>query len=247
MTPANLNTMSSTGRSRPLSHHRELPVPVEIRPMRSARRLRLRFDAERRVLTLSCPARTSARAALDWAAEQREWVEAQIASALPAEPLVPGARIPLEGRDIELVWEQSLGRVARLEGDELRCGGPRIGFERRIERFLKARALDFLSRDTADFAAGAGVVARAVSVGDAGTRWGSCSSAGRIRYSWRLILAPAEARRYVAAHEVAHLVHLDHGQEFRALEAKLFGASTAAPRALLRRLGPRLRRIGRRD
>jgi predicted metal-dependent hydrolase len=239
--------MSSTGRSRPLSHHRELPVPVEIRPMRSARRLRLRFDSERCVLTLTCPSRTSARAALDWAAEQRAWVEAQIASALPAEPLAPGAVIPLEGRDIRLVWDEAAGRAARLESDEMRCGGPRIGFERRVERFLRSRALEVLSCDTAEFAEKAGVTASAVSVGDAGTRWGSCSSARRIRYSWRLILAPPDARRYVAAHEVAHLIHLDHGREFRALEAKLFGASTAAPRALLRRLGPRLKRIGRGD
>ncbi len=238
--------MSSTGRSRPLSHHRELPVPVEIRPMRTARRLRLRFDSERRVLTLTCPSRTSARAALDWAAEQRAWVEAQIASALPAEPLSPGVRIPLEGRDIRLVWDETLGRAPRLEGQELRCGGPRIGFERRIERFLRARALDVLSRDTAEFAAKAGVVARAVSVGDAGTRWGSCSSVGRIRYSWRLILAPPEARRFVVAHEVAHLEHLNHGPRFKALESKLFDGDVAAAQALLRRLGPRLKRIGRR-
>lgn len=239
--------MSSTGRSRQLSHHRELPVPVEIRPMRAARRLRLRFDADRHLLTLTCPARTSSRAAMAWAAEQRSWVDAQIACALPAEPLVPGARVPLEGRDVELVWEESLGRIARVEGGELHCGGPRAGFERRVERFLKARALEVLSRDTAEFAAKGGVVARAVGVGDAGTRWGSCSSTGRIRYSWRLILAPPEVRRYVAAHEVAHLVHLDHGRAFRALESTLFGADTGGPRALLRRLGPRLRRIGRRD
>jgi len=83
-------------------------------------------------------------------------------------------------------------------------------------------------------------------VGDAGTRWGSCSSEGRIRLSWRLILAPPEVRRYVAAHEVAHLVHLNHGPEFKALEARLFGPGLAQAKAGLRRIGPRLRRVGRR-
>ena len=63
--------------------------------------------------------------------------------------------------------------------------------------------------------------------------------------SWRLILAPPNVRRYVAAHEVAHLVHLNHGPEFKALEARLVGTGVSDAKAALRRLGPRLRRIGR--
>jgi predicted metal-dependent hydrolase len=52
-------------------------------------------------------------------------------------------------------------------------------------------------------------------------------------------------RRFVVAHEVAHLVHLNHGPEFKALEARLFGPGLADAKAALRRVGPRLRRIGR--
>ena len=63
--------------------------------------------------------------------------------------------------------------------------------------------------------------------------------------SWRLIFAPVEVRRYVAAHEVAHLVHLNHGPEFKALEARLVGPGVANANATLRRVGPRVRRIGR--
>ena len=103
-----------------------------------------------------------------------------------------------------------------------------------------------MSRDIAEFAAAAGATARSVTIGDATTRWGSCSSRGRIRMSWRLILAPPEVRRYVAAHEVAHLLHLNHGAEFKALEARLFGQGISLAKAALRRIGPRLRRIGRR-
>lgn len=237
--------MSSTGRSRPLEQHRGLPLPVEIRRLARASRLRLRYDPDRRLLTLTCPARADLAAALDWAAGQKPWIEAQIASALPPEPLVPGAVIPLEGADVRLVWHEAGPRLPRLECGELKCGGPRAGFERRIEQFLRARALAALSLDTAEYAALAGTTPRSVGIGDAGTRWGSCSSARRIRFNWRLILAPPAARRYVAAHEVAHLVHLDHGPAFKALEAKLYGPGIGRARALLRRCGPRLKRIGR--
>jgi len=102
-----------------------------------------------------------------------------------------------------------------------------------------------MSDDVAEFAARAGVTVESVAVGDAASRWGSCSSEGRIRLSWRLILASPNVRRYVVAHEVAHLRHMNHGPEFKAFEARLFGPGVAEAKAQLRRLGPRLRRVGR--
>ncbi|HEY6048383.1 MAG TPA: YgjP-like metallopeptidase domain-containing protein [Sphingomicrobium sp.] len=223
-----------------------LPVPIEVRPIRRARRLRLRFDETSGSLKLTCPWRTSRRAALAWALDQRDWIDAQLARALPAEPFAPDALIPLEGRDVRIVWSESLSRAPLLIGDELRCGGPEAGLSRRIETFLKRHALEIMSCEVAGYAAAAGVSARSVSVGDAASRWGSCSSNGRIRLSWRLILAPPNVRRFVVAHEVAHLKHLHHGPDFKALEARLFGTGLAQAKAELRRIGPRLRRVGRR-
>jgi predicted metal-dependent hydrolase len=221
-----------------------LPVRIEIRRLRTARRLRLRFDERSGALKLTCPWRTSRRAALAWALDQRDWIEAQLARVQPSEPFAAGATIPLEGCEVRIVWREDWPRPPALVGEELRCGGPEAGLARRVEAFLKVRARDTLSRDIAEFAAAAGARPRSVSVGDAATRWGSCSSLRAIRMSWRLILAPPEVRRYVAAHEVAHLVHLDHGPQFKALEARLFGPGIAEARAALRRVGPRLRRIG---
>jgi predicted metal-dependent hydrolase len=205
----------------------------------------LRFDDSSGTLKLTCPARMSRRAALAWALDQREWVEAQLSRVLPAEPFVCDAIIPIEGRDTRIVWAEGAPRTPVLENDELRCGGAHAGLARRVATFLKARALKTMSADVAEFAAAAGVEAGPVSIGDAGTRWGSCSSQGRIRLCWRLILAPPEVRRYVVAHEVAHLKHLNHGPQFKALEARLFGMGLSEAKATLRRVGPRLRRIGR--
>lgn len=236
--------MWSSGRSE-AALEAALPAPIEIRPLKSARRIRLRFDEAAGLLKLTCPWRTSRTAALAWALDQRQWIDAQLARAQPPEPFADGAVIPIAGRDVRLCWLEGAERTPILAGDELRCGGPRPAFARRIERFLKQRALETVSREVAEFAAAAGVTARSVSIGDAGTRWGSCSSDSRIRLSWRLILAHPEVRRYVVAHEVAHLAHLDHGPEFKALEAKLFGMGVSQAKAALRRVGPRLRVIGR--
>jgi predicted metal-dependent hydrolase len=221
------------------------PVPIEIRPMRSARRLRLRFDESKGTFKLTCPIRTSRHAALEWAADQREWIDTQLTRAMPPEPFAPGVLIPLEGVEIRLIWSQSEPRTPRLVGHELRVGGPGVGVPRRVEAYLRRLALETMSAEVVEYSVVAGVAAQSVAVGDAGSRWGSCSRQGRIRLSWRLILAPPQARRYVVAHEVAHLKHFDHGAEFKALEAELFGPGLSEAKAILRRVGPRLRRVGR--
>src|SRR3954453_19114850 len=112
--------MWSNGRS-DVALESGLPVPIEIRPTRSARRLRLRYDDVRGVLKLTCPPRTSRRAALAWALDQGDWIQSQLTRALPGEPFVPGAVIPLEGRNTRLVWAAAVPRTPHLVDDELRC------------------------------------------------------------------------------------------------------------------------------
>lgn len=244
--PANWNGMSSTGRSDLLVEAGDLPVPMELRPLRNARRLRLRFDDARGVLKLTCPAGMSRRKAVAWAVDQREWVLAQVSRAPQPEPFVPGAVIPICGDEVCLLWKADAPRSPQRAGDQLLCGGPESGFERRIASYLKDLAIETMAADVADFAAIAGVRPSGVSVGDAASRWGSCSSERRIRLNWRLIMAPIAVRRFVAAHEVAHLVHLDHSAAFKSLEARLFGHGLADAKAELRRIGPRLRLLGQR-
>ena len=133
-----------------------LPAPIEIRPMRSARRFRLRFDDASGTLKLTCPSRTSRRAALAWALDQRDWIEAQIARAEPAEPFAAGAIIPIEGEEVRIAWDRAAPRTPALGNGELRVGGPEAGLARRIELFLKRRALQLMSLEVAEYAAAAG-------------------------------------------------------------------------------------------
>jgi predicted metal-dependent hydrolase len=227
-----------------LEQHPDLPAPILLSPMRSARRMRLRYDAARHLLKITYPRGLARGKVLSWAAQHRDWVDEQIGRAPEPESFTPGAVIPVEGRETVLVWSEGAGRSPTLEDGSLVVGGPASSFSSRVERFLKRRALETLSRETAVIAARAGTAPAAVSVGDASTRWGSCSSTRRIRYSWRLIMAPPEALRFVVAHEVAHLSELNHGARFKQIERELFGGDVAPARALLRAWGPRLKRIG---
>ena len=222
------------------------PWPLELRIDRRARRLKLRLDADRRRLILTCPPRASRRSALEWAYGQREWAERAVAQVPESSPIVPGAVLPFDGSELTLAWRADAPRTPALDGGILICGGPIESFEVRILRWLRAAALERLSTDTSEAAERAGVSVSSVRVGDAGTRWGSCSSSGAIRYNWRLVMAPPAVRRWVVAHEVAHRVHMNHGPAFKQLEAELYGGDGAAARSELRRISPRLKGIGRR-
>ena len=203
------------------------------------------MDERRGRLRLTVPARTSRRAALEWARGQAAWVEAQVALIQPGEPFLPGAAIPFDGASLRLEWNCEGPRAPSLDDGALIVGGPLDRFSDRVERWLRETARRVLTEETAAIADRGGIRAGPVAVGDASTRWGSCSASGAIRYNWRLILASPHVRRFVVAHEVAHRVHLDHGARFHALEAELYGGDVAAARLELRRLGPRLKRVGR--
>ncbi|WP_062306008.1 M48 family metallopeptidase [Alicyclobacillus sendaiensis] len=74
------------------------------------------------------------------------------------------------------------------------------------------------------------------------SRWGSCTSKGHIYLNWKLIQAPEAVVDYVIVHELAHLVHLNHGPEFWGLVAR-FQPDWKAQRAWLRLHGHELFRL----
>ena len=206
--------------------------------------MRLSVDPRTRSVLLTVPRRVSQRRALAWASEHRAWIEQALADIPPLRAFAPGESVPVYGGPCEIDWAPSRPRKIRREGDRLVAGGPIEGLERRIQRWLKAEALAVLTRETRELAEKAGARLAGVGVGDPVSRWGSCSARGTIRYSWRLILAPDFVRRATVAHEVAHLVHLNHGPDFHALVAALLGADPKAARAWLKREGAALHRIG---
>ncbi|MEA3010964.1 MAG: hypothetical protein QOJ91_2656 [Sphingomonadales bacterium] len=208
--------------------------------------MRLRVDRRTGEVVLTIPRRASRRKALAWADGHRDWIEARLAEVVPVLPLAPGAEFPLHGRPYRIDWSPDRPRTPRLaENDRLVAGGPLDGLEARLLRWLRRHALDTLAAETAEFAAKADVAVTRIGIGDPRSRWGSCSAAGGIRYSWRLILAPNWVRRATVAHEVAHRIHMNHGPDFHALVETLLEADPKPARLWLRRHGPSLHRVGR--
>lgn len=207
--------------------------------------MRLSLDPVTGRARLTLPRRAALKPALAWAEEKRDWLAAQRARLPAARPFAPGAVLPVADAALTIGWQDGLRRGVRREGDALLLEGPIETLPRRVEAWLRREALMLLSRETAEFAALAGVGVTRVAVGDARGRWGSCASSGVIRYSWRLLLAPGFVRRATVAHEVAHRVHMNHGPAFHALAATLLGTDPSPARDWLRRHGAGLHWYGR--
>jgi predicted metal-dependent hydrolase len=218
---------------------------IEVVRHAKARRVKLGFDPATGRVRLTLPRRASLKAALAWAEGQGDWIAAQRARLGEAKPFLPGLDLCVGDEAIRLDWREGRARSPLLEGSRLVFEGPLDTMPRRAESWLRRRALDILSAETAEFASHAGVTVSGVRVADPRGRWGSCAASGMIRYSWRLILAPGWVRRATVAHEVAHRVHMNHSPAFHAVVAALLGEDPMPARAWLREHGAALHRFGR--
>ena len=212
------------------------PVSVALRRSPRARRFSLRVQRSDGQVSLSLPPGAPEAEALAFLRAREGWLRAQLARAAGPRAARIGAALPVEGVSRPVV--AGGGRSARLFRDRIEVvdddrQGPRLA------ALLKALARDRLADAAGAHAATLGRAHGKITLRDTRARWGSCSASGDLMFSWRLIMAPPEILDYVAAHEVAHLAHMDHSPRFWATCKRLCPA-TPAHRIWLREAGPEL-------
>ena len=197
--------------------------PVQLRRHRLARRYTLRIRAASRAVVLTMPPRGSIREAKAFAERNGGWIAARLKRLPQGIRFADGIEVPLRGvmhriahcpRTRGTVWTEGNGPLLCVAGDAAHVG-------RRVRDFLKREAKRDLDAASRRYAAVLGVSIRRVSVRDQTSRWGSCTTGGVLSYSWRLILAPPNVLDYLAAHEVAHLVEMNHSRRFWRLVARI--------------------------
>jgi predicted metal-dependent hydrolase len=207
--------------------------PVRIRRHRQARRYTLRINAATREVILTMPPRGSVREAKEFADKHGGWIAARLCRLPAAAPFAHGTVVPLRAVSHRIIHRPSVCGTVWTEsgdGDEpLLCvAGETPHVNRRVADYLKREALRDLEAASRRAAAVFGVSIERISVRDQSSRWGSCSTTGALSYSWRLILAPPFVLDYLAVHEVAHLIEMNHSPRFWRL---VHGACADAHRA----------------
>lgn len=188
-----------------------------VKPSKRAKRLALRLDPIERVFDLVVPARCSMAKAYDFADQYEGWMFEKINALPPLIPFQDGTNLPLNGQTItiHIAYDKSRKNTSiSLKEKQLIVFTNQDDPHVRISRWIKTYAKNALRVISEEKALTISKKIENVTVRDTKSRWGSCSSDGNLSYSWRLIFAPPEALDYVVAHEVAHLVYLNHSKAF---------------------------------
>jgi predicted metal-dependent hydrolase len=191
---------------------------VRVRRHRQARRYTLRIHSATREVVLTMPPRGSLKQARAFAEKHGGWIAARLERLPVPAPFAHGTVLPLRGADHRIVHRRGArGTVwIEAEGEERRLcvAGQAPHVARRVRVFLKREAKSDLEAASRRAAERLGIRIKRVSIRDQSSRWGSCSTTGVLSFSWRLILAPPFVLDYLAAHEVAHLVEMNHSRQF---------------------------------
>lgn len=216
------------------------PVEVLLRRSARARRLSLRISRLDGRATLTLPNRVPEREGMAFLREREDWLRKHIANVEPEVQVRLGGTVLFRGQELPLI-AGDVKRAKLVEGALMLPDDPRMT-GKRVAAFLKLQARDALAEASDRYAAALGKPYGRISLRDTRSRWGSCSSAGDLMYSWRLIMAPSQVLDYVAAHEVAHLQHMDHSDRFWGAVDRLFPNHKAC-RKWLRDHGGALHRV----
>lgn len=214
-------------------------LEVQVKRSARARRMTLRVGRTDGVVTLTVPPGVSLSQAEGFLGQQADWVRRKVADAPGLRRVRVGGTLPLRGQEVPLV--AGPGRSARLQGaaiavpDDDRAGA-------RVKVLLRSLAQTHLAAAVDRYGEALGRQPSAITLRDTRSRWGSCSSQGKLMFSWRLVMAPAAVLDYVVAHEVAHLKHMDHSPRFWA-QVEALMPDYAPKRAWLRREGAALHAI----
>lgn len=204
------------------------PTPVRWRRSTRARRVSLRIDPRDSSVVVTLPMRAARSAGMALLTDHSAWIAARLAALPTALAFADGAMVPLASVMHRIRHVPGGHGGAWLQGTEIHVAGDPAFLSRRVTDFLRAEARRRLAAIVAAKCLQANTTARRVTVKDTRSRWGSCAPDGTVMFCWRLVMAPDLVQDYVAAHEVAHLRHMNHGQPFWALVQDLTAHRDAA-------------------
>lgn len=197
----------------------EPAIEIRLRRNTRARRMVLRVSQAGSDPTLTLPPGVPLAKAQAFLRDHEGWLRRHLAERPTGAPVRAGSVLPFG--DGTLTVAAVPGRSVRRSGDVLGVPGAADGQGVRAAAWLREEARRACVTAVDRYAAALGLRPGRISLRDPRSRWGSCTSAGDLMFSWRLVMAPAAVLDYVVAHEVAHLVELNHSPQFWAVVRRL--------------------------
>ena len=214
-------------------------IEVNLRRSVRARQFTLRVSSLDGKVSLSTPHFAKICQINAFLKEKEPWLRQKLSEVQLGVKVTFGTVLPFMGRDI--LVERYIGHSVKLRDDKILVPEKSRKPALQVGVVMKQHAHQLLSKRATHYAEKLGSSYLKLSLRDTRSRWGSCSDRGALMFSWRLIMTPPEVLNYVAAHEVAHLRHMDHSDHFWTEVENLFGHYKKQQR-WLRENGPKLHR-----
>ncbi len=131
-----------------------------------------------------------------------------------------GIQIPLLGEPCRLTLSIGPWRASWSETELRLTVPPRLSAAAALRMAMEERAIELFRQRAHGLAAVLGVDLPRIALSNAQGRWGSCSRRSGVRLNWRLLHLPLALIDYVVAHELAHLIEMNHSPRFWAVVAR---------------------------
>lgn len=196
------------------------PISIVIRHSKAAKKYNLRLSHRDAQIALTIPRFGTISEGVRFAQSQNDWLQKHARVLDEAPSLRYGAWVELDGIPREIRHAKARALSVGETHIALNAADHQVG--KKIAAYFKAIAKLRFASLSSSYAERIDKKYEKISIRDTKSRWGSCGANGRLMYSWRLMMAPPEIQAYVAAHEVSHLIHMNHSPDFWAQVAELY-------------------------
>lgn len=161
-------------------------------------------------IVLVCPALCHKLVAIAFAQTQKAWIKAHIENGPKEHRFQPNDEVMILGK----VYTLKRGKRTEVLKNEWRISGEESFFHRRVCSLAQKQLLSHIQEKVKELTQVLQVKVKRITLRNTSSRWGSCSSEKNLSFCWKIAFAPMEVIDYLVAHEVAHLVQMNHSQKF---------------------------------
>lgn len=189
-------------------------IPIFAAVNKRAKRITLRYDFKNQLANVTIPSKKFLPQAQILVQKNQEWI-LNCVNNYSQQTVQPNSILTLFGKTYRLLHVQSVAKHVWVTGEDIIVYGHQSHFSSILEGWIKSQALKFFHENSYSLANQLqSPKINRIKLQDRRTAWGSCSGNGNLSYSWRLVFAPLEVALYVCAHEVSHLLEMNHSSKF---------------------------------